>query len=75
LQLVVPVGWNVDDPGPEGDPLHFLGLGDSSATVDGLEAVAPYRGFTAALLGDEGKLPAGVSSEDSAAARPAEEVE
>ena len=45
VQLAVAVGRHVDDPGPGGDPPHFVGLGDARTALDGLETVAPHGGF------------------------------
>src|SRR4051794_24562879 len=38
LQVAVPVGGDIDDPGPGRQPGHLVGLGDAGAAVDRLEA-------------------------------------
>src|SRR5277367_6110547 len=73
-ELTGPIGRDVDDAGPCGNPLDLVGLGDPRAAVDRLEGVAPDRRLAAALLGDEGKLASWVSDQHPAPTRPLHEA-
>ena len=54
-QLLGPVGGDVDDAGPGGDPPHLVGLRHPRAARDRLELVAPVGRLTSAFVGDEEK--------------------